>query len=206
MKHSVSKHRFLESLQTLVDMAKQGGTIKIKEIFTLFAGKGAAALLIILSLPFCLPIQIPGFSTPFGILLAFMGVRIAFGHHLWWPKWILEKPLQAELVEKLAEKTIKAVVFMQKMFHPRLSFLVNTPWIHRLHGLLTALLALFLALPLPLPMTNLLSAFPIFFIGIGLLEDDGVAILIGYFLAFVALSAFTFLFYLGKEHLVAIFA
>jgi hypothetical protein len=56
--------------------------------------------MLLFSLPFCQPIQIPGFSTPFGILLAFIGLRIAFGHRVWFPKKLLEKKISYRVLKK----------------------------------------------------------------------------------------------------------
>lgn len=197
-----SSQSFVESLQTFLNGIKDvKREITVREFFILLKGKGAAAVLILFSLPFCLPVQIPGFSTPFGIFLAFTGVRIAFAKRLWWPKWILNKKMNPAHVEKLIQRTIRVVLSMQKLFHPRLTTIVFHPWLHRLHGVLICVLAILLSLPLPVPMTNLLSAFPILFMGIGLLEDDGVAILISYLLAAICFAAFWFLFFLGKSQL-----
>jgi len=200
MKKEENNQTFFEdSLQLIINTAQQSESIKIREIFKILSGRGYAALLIILSLPFCFPVQIPGFSTPFGILLAFLGLRIAFAKRLWWPKWVLEKNLSSKSVSKLMTKTMKVVHAMQKILHPRLLFITRNPLLHRLHGLLVGVLGVLLSLPLPIPMTNLLSAFPILCIGLGLLEDDGMFVLIGYFSACICFTAFTGLFLFGKQ-------
>jgi hypothetical protein len=190
----------------IVDESKIHDKIAVKRIFSILSGKGYAALLVILSLPFCIPIQIPGFSTPFGLALAFLGLRISFGKHLWWPKRVLDKELSSQKVGHLTEKTIIVFTKIQKILHPRFLVLIKNSLLHRLHGLLVFTLAIFLSLPLPIPMTNMLTALPIFCIGLGLLEDDGVMILIGYFLALVTLGLFSALFIFSKFHLTHIFS
>lgn len=192
---------FLEALQVLLDKAKEEDEVSLEQVFHILSGKGYAALLIILSLPFCLPIQIPGFSFLFGIFLAFIGLRIAFGKHPWWPQWILQKKLKGKTLEALTEKTIKAVVYCKKILHPRLVFLIQNPVLHRIHGVVIAILALLLAIPLPLPLTNLTAAFPILFMGLGLLEEDGYMIILSYIFAFICFCFFFVLFWLGKEHI-----
>jgi hypothetical protein len=189
----------------IIDESKTKDKIPIRKIFSILSGKGYAALLVILSLPFCFPIQIPGFSTPFGLALAFLGLRISFGKKLWWPKRILDKELGSEKVVNLSEKTIAIFKKIQKILHPRLPFLTRNTILHRLHGLVVFVLALFLSLPLPIPMTNMLTAVPILCIGLGLLEDDGVMIIIGYCLAIFAISLFAALFWFGKSQLMHIF-
>lgn len=200
-----SRQSFLDSLTAIQQLASQGGYIKIGQIFDILSGKGYATLLIIFSFPFCFPIQIPGFSTIFGITLGFLGLRMAFAKHLWWPEWILEKQLEAKHVESLAQKAIKGVLSLQKVLHPRWLALTKNAFLTRLHGVVVFCLSMLLALPLPIPLTNMLCAFPILFIGFGLLEDDGLVIVLGYVLAVVCFAAFTAIFLLGKayfEHLV----
>lgn len=195
------KQSFIDLLQLILEKTKEGDEIKLRQMFEILSGKGYAALLIVLSFPFCIPIQIPGFSTPFGIILGFLGLRIAFAKHPWWPKWILDKKFSSQHVEMLIQKAIKVVRILQKVLHPRLVILTKNPIAHRMHGLLVFVLSVLLSLPLPIPFSNMLAAFPILFIGLGLLEDDGVSIIIGYFLACVCFSAFLALFLFGKAQI-----
>ncbi|WP_068470743.1 exopolysaccharide biosynthesis protein [Candidatus Protochlamydia phocaeensis] len=186
-----SKLFFLDSLQQILMLAQQTEEIKIEQMLFILAEKGYAALLILLSLPFCLPVQIPGFSTPFGLLLALIGLRMAFGKSQWWPQWILIKSLKSQSVITLAEKAISIVKWMQKILHPRLIFLTRSALFSRLNGLVVFVLSLFLSLPLPIPLTNLMSAVPLFCMGLGLLEDDGLMILVSYVLSLLCLLFFT---------------
>lgn len=200
-KQKYIKKSFLESLEEILVITRQSDSIKFSHLLHILAGKGYAASLIILILPFCFPIQIPGFSTPFGIMLAFIGLRIAFGKKPWWPKWILEKTIQSKHLIPIIEKTMVTVKYLQKILHPRLVALTQNPIAHLCNGLLIFLLGAFLALPLPIPFTNLFPAFPILFIGLGLLEDDGVFILIGYLLGMLFLLFLLKILVFGFSHL-----
>ncbi|MCE5317312.1 MAG: exopolysaccharide biosynthesis protein [Parachlamydia sp.] len=195
----VKRESLSDLLQKVLDLTVKSEVITYRKLFSIFAGKGYAALIILLSLPFCLPIQIPGFSTPFGLILAFIGLRIAFGKRLWWPKWLLEKEISGQALQKAVSKSMGFVKDLQKIVKPRLETLTANPILRRLHGILIFLLALLLSLPLPIPLTNMLAAIPILCIGLGLLEDDGVALLVGYGLALVCFGAFIGLFFLGKQ-------
>jgi hypothetical protein len=57
---------------------------------------------------------------------------------------------------------------------------------------------LILALPLPIPLTNVLAAIPILILGFGLLEEDGIAIVIAYFFALICFTAFFLMVWLSK--------
>lgn len=195
---------FLQSLQSLLGITKTTEEIKLQTVFQLLSGKGYAALLIVLSLPFCLPIQIPGFSFFFGMVLAFIGLRLAFGKHPWWPQWILNKSVKSKSMETVVEKTIKAVVFCKKILKPRMTFLIQNPLLHRLHGIMIVILSLLLSLPLPIPFTNMVVAVPILFFGLGLLEEDGLFIILAYLLGFVGIGFFVGVFWFGQTHIAKI--
>lgn len=194
---SYKKKSFQECLEQILLLCQISEEIKVKEILLILSGKGYAALLIVLSLPFCIPIQIPGLSTPFGVILAFLGLRIAFAKRPWLPSWILEKNIKTSVVQNLVKKTIQIVKYMQKVLDQRLVFLTQSPVFHRLNGIIIFFLALLLSLPLPVPFTNLLAAIPVLCIGLGLLEDDGVFILIGYFFTLMVTVIIFSLFKLG---------
>jgi hypothetical protein len=196
------KPTFADSLKQILDLCKVNEKIKVGQIFKILSLKGYAAILIFFSLPFCTPLQIPGFSTPFGIILAFIGLRLAFAKKLWWPKWILETSFPSTTIEKLVNKIMQVVQWIQKFIKPRLTIFTSSVFFRRVNGLLVFFLALLLSLPLPIPFTNLLSAVPILCIGLGFLEDDGVFILLGYCFALVCFSAFIGLIFWGKSLLI----
>lgn len=179
-------------------LAADGQPISLRRICDILSGRGYGMLVTLFSLPFCLPVTIPGTSTLFGLLLAFLGMRVAFAKHPWWPSWILDKVVSFEGLHLVVSKMLVVANVLQKVLKPRLVVLVVHPVIHRLHGLLIFVLSLLLALPLPIPLTNILTAVPIFCLGLGLLEDDGVAVIVAYVLAFVCFAAFGALFWLGS--------
>lgn len=185
----------LDKLLTLAETKAITGEVIIKAL----AGKGQAVLLIIFSLPFCLPIQIPGFSTPFGILIAFIGLRIAFGHRVWFPNSLLQYKIPYKTLKKIASITIKITDKIGYFVSTRLTWLVQNSTLHILHGLTITILALVLALPLPIPFTNLFVAFPILAFGLAFLEDDGYMIILAYFLTLLCFLYFGALVFFGKE-------
>ncbi|MGZ3632754.1 MAG: exopolysaccharide biosynthesis protein [Parachlamydiaceae bacterium] len=188
---------FLHSLDILLKKANDSTTIELRTIFNILAGKGYAALFILLSFPFCMPIQVPGFSTPFGSVLGFLSLRYIFAKRLWWPEWILSKQFSGKVIAKMTEKTIHIVKAFKKVSRSRLTILTQNAFLHRLHGVVIFALSLLLLLPLPIPGTNMLTALPILCLGLGLLEDDGLLIIAGYLLAALCLGMFLGLFLLG---------
>jgi hypothetical protein len=182
-------HRTIEEdLAILLENSQRSPSLSIKEILEIFSGKGSSLILIFLSLPFCQPIQIPGLSIPFGIVIAFIGLRIAFGKRIWLPKKLLFKTVPSKTIEKTVQTSVKVMKKIRRFIRPRLSWLCKYRTMHILNGLLIFLLGIFLALPIPL--TNLLVGWSIFLVSLGFLEDDGVFVLIGYVTSLFTLLCF----------------
>ena len=181
-----------EDLSILLKKANRQTSFSIGEILNIFPGKGRELLLIFLSFPFCLPIQIPGLSTPFGLIIAFIGFRMAYAKRIWLPKKVMLQTISSSTVQRIAQKCLGFMKKMAPWIHPRLGWLSKHRIMHISNGLLFVLLGLFLALPLPIPLTNFLAGWAIFLLSIGLLEDDGVFILAGYLIAlFIILLFYT---------------
>lgn len=170
----------------------KNASISIEEILNILSEKGQALVILFLSLPFCQPLQIPGLSIPFGLAIAFIGLKMAFGKYAWLPKKILVKSITSNTLQKITEKILWLLKTMKYWLYPRLTYLCYYPTVYIINGLIIAVLGFLLALPLPIPFTNLMVAWSLLFMGLGLLKDDGVFILIGYFG-----SLFTFVFFIA---------
>jgi len=192
------KVNYLAELLNKLLKDEQDENVSVRVIINALAGRGQAALLILLVLPFCQPIMLPGFSSIFGIISIFIGLRIAFGHRTWVPEKLLEKKIPFSTLKKIAAVAITITDKLRFFTSTRLVYLVNNPILHIFHGLSIALLAFLLALPIPLPFTNLFTAYPILLFGLALLEDDGVMIILAYILFFLCLAAFGSLIFFGN--------
>ena len=183
MKHNT----FEESLANLKEISKKTTTLPIKEILEILSGNGRLIILIFLSLPFCQPLQIPGLSTPFGIAIAFIGLRIALGKRIWLPKRILLKKISSMTIENISKKSLKMMKKMSRFLHPRLQWLCKGAIFNTINGFLICFLGFFLALPLPLPLTNFVAGWSIVLVSLGWLANDGMIILVGYFVSLITL-------------------
>lgn len=165
----------------------------IGEILCILSGKGRSLILILLSIPFCQPIQIPGLSTPFGIAIVFIGLRIVFGKRICLPKKLLEKKVSSSIFDNMTDKTLTLIRKMRSWIHPRLIWMCHSFCMEKINGLTICIMGIFLALPLPIPFSNLTAAWPIFLVALGTLEDDGVFVLIGYLVFFLTVAFFIFM-------------
>lgn len=161
--------------------------LSIREILDTLTDKWESLTLLFLSLPFCQPLQIPGLSTPFGIVIAYIGFKMAFGNYAWLPERILAQNIPSHTLNKILEKILWIVKKMKRWVHPRLGWLCHSRVMQIINGLFISSLGIFLALPLPIPFSNLIAAWSIFLIGLGKLESDGFFILLGYLVSICSL-------------------
>jgi hypothetical protein len=163
------------------------------DILRAIPGKGRSLILVLLCMPFCQPLQIPGLSLPFGLMISFIGLRIVFGKRIWLPKKVLEKKISHRSFKKILDKVLSLDHKIKPLIHPRLLWMSHSLFMEKFNGFIVCLLGLFLALPLPIPLSNLTAAWSIFFIGLGMIEDDGIVIALGYIVTFVTLCFFLYM-------------
>lgn len=185
-------NKFLTIEEELLQLQKKSehSALTIEEILSILSEKGQLVIILILSLPFCLPIQIPGLSTPFGVAIAFMGLKLAFGKNTWLPKRILTTQVSSHIIQTVSAKILFVLNKIKPWMHPRLVWLCHHPISQVMNGLLIAFLGVLLALPLPIPLSNLISAWTLFILGLGLLNDDGIFVMTGYILSMITFACF----------------
>lgn len=175
-----------QSLDELIEVAGDK-PMQMRDIINVLLGRGLPVILILFSFPFCLPIQIPGFSTPFGLSIAYIGINFMLNRQPHWPEWLLKKEFSAESLKKIVNKLRYWMEKIRGFTRPRMLEFSQSVMTKRVNGLFIFVLGILLALPLPIPFTNMVAAFPILFIGLGLLEDDGLMIMTGWFFTFCSL-------------------
>jgi hypothetical protein len=79
---------------------------------------------------------------------------------------------------------------LERLAQTRLEVISRHWLLRRFHGCCLVWNAVLMALPLPIPLTNLLPAYTILVFAIGLLESDGLLLLIGYGLTGVTTTFF----------------
>lgn len=181
MMKNLPKFNTLEDdLEILLAKSRTTPRLSLREILEILSEKCLALLLIFLSIPFCLPIQIPGMSLPFGLVISLLGVRMIVKKQLWLPQFILNKTISSQEIQKIVQKSTHFLNKIKRYVHPRMSWL-SEQWVMVIvNGVVVFFLGIFLALPFPIPFTNLIAAWSIVFLSIGILKDDGVFVLIGY--------------------------
>lgn len=194
MKNKTSYSPLTEFLQQIIEKNKEKSTISLDSLIKELSDRGYPTLIFVISIAFSFPISIPGLSSPFGLILCSLGVWMVLGKKLWFPKWLLAKQIPMKNFSKIVHYTTALFKKIEILIHPRLCFLCKKPSSMRVHGTIVIIQGFLLALPLPIPLTNIVASLPLLFLSIGLLEDDGVFVIIGYILTFMSLTGFFLLF------------
>lgn len=128
-------------------------------------------VLALLAIPFI------GLSTPFGLAIALVGIQLALGRQRpWLPARARRRPLAMTMLDRVLRLFAKRTRWLTATTRRRWERVI-TP---RLIGFAITLLGFGLALPLPIPGSNLIFLVPLLVYSIGLLERDGAWIAIGH--------------------------
>jgi hypothetical protein len=151
----------------LVDRAAEGG-------FGFLIG-----VLSLIAIPFV------GLSTPFGLAIALLGAQLMFGRaQPWLPARARRRALAMTMLDRVLAILTRRARWMAKLTRPRGELAIQP----RLIGFAIVLLALGLALPIPIPGSNLVFLVPLFVYAIGLLERDGAWIAVGHVMTLIDLA------------------
>jgi len=127
-----------------------------------------------------LAVPVPGLGGPFGLAVACLGVQLAAGReHPWLPGILRRRSVSLRMRRWLAAKVARATTWMEKVIRERWPFFTG-PRAWPLVGIGLVVQGVGLALPLPIPGSNLLFIVPIVIYAIGLLEDDGLLLALGH--------------------------
>lgn len=144
-------------------------------------GFGMIAGMLIIPMLIPSPIPLAGFSALVGSGIVLIGCQLALGYEKpSLPQRIARQELPPAVSQKLLKNINRLLQPLEKMARYRFPQFSNSWWGYRIVGICLAWNALLMSLPLPIPFTNLLPAYTILFLAIGLLESDGLFILFGY--------------------------
>jgi len=177
LKKKLTYKNFEEAFLVLLDKAKHE-TVSIETILTVLSGKGKILLLTFLSLGLG---QVPGVAVLLGLAIGYLGVSIAMAKSfIWVPETFLRKKLPPYFLIKTINQILRLLKFMKRWSCPRYAWATQRTETRIINGLMISLVGISFAASPPLPFTGLIACVAIFCIAIGLLNDDGIYILIGY--------------------------
>jgi hypothetical protein len=149
--------------------------IAVNDLITLLGGRGRAGLILLFALPNVLPAP-PGISGVLGLPLLYLSFQMMLGRVPWLPKFIGRRSVPRDRFALLVDTAAPWLARAERLLRPRWSWLVN----HRAERVIGAFCLLLAAvLALPIPFGNMLPALAISLIALGVLERDGLWVMIG---------------------------
>ena len=165
-------------LQAIAD-AQDNDRISIGDLLFALRRRALGALMFIFAVPTALPMP-PGVSAIVGAPLLFLSAQLMLGMKPWLPKFITKRSLSRVDFERVVKAIAPWLAKAESIMRPRLQFMAQRPAVY-LVGFVCLLMSIILFLPIPLG--NMLPSIAICIMALGLLERDGVWIIIGLVLA-----------------------
>ncbi len=155
--------------------------LPVHELIERVGQSGMLLVAVFLTLPFLVPVSVPGVSTVFGLLIILIGIGFAFDRLPWLPSFVMNRLVPADALAHALEHGAKLVGRIEGFLHPRLGFLVSGLGVHRLNGFMLAFAGVLLMAPFGfVPFSNTIPGLAILFLALGMLERDGVFVMAGY--------------------------
>ena len=174
------------------------GNVTLNELLTLAGERTFGFLFVMLSLPSALPIPAPGYSIPFGVVMALLAWQLIAGaRQPWLPARWRQRGFNRDKVRGVIKTGLPWLRRIEMISRPRLASVCTSVIGRMVIG--CAILLMSLCMMIPIPGTNTLPAIGIFLIGFGLLDDDGLISLGGFMVCAFALALVLAIFILGVE-------
>ncbi|MEP6831404.1 MAG: exopolysaccharide biosynthesis protein [Rhizomicrobium sp.] len=153
------------------------GRVSLQDIVASLGDRGLGVLMAIFAVPNIFPAPIPFGNVVFGIPVIILAVHLMMG----WPRLKLPHRINkysvgAAMLKSFAPRLAGMLARIEPLLKPRLPA-VSTPAAERVIGLICVILSILSALPIP--FGHMVPALALVVIGLGLIEHDGVAILLG---------------------------
>lgn len=165
--------------QVLSDIAaKADPRLYLGELVNAFGERGFGALMLFFGLMNIAIGIIPGTTTILGAPLLLMGLQLIIRRdQLWLPRWALRRSIDRQAYRAGLEKVLPRLGTVERLSKPRLAVMTSEVS-EVLIGIATFVLAFILILPIW--GGNLVPALIISTFGFGLMQRDGIVVLIGW--------------------------
>lgn len=153
-----------------------GEKITLVQMLEYMRGRAFGMVMILMSILSLIP-NLLGHVIATGFLLVILGFQMALGFtHIHLPKRILRMSFSRSSIKKTMEVAAPKIAFVEKLLKPRFIFITEDIG-KRIIGIIVIPLSLLILIPFPL--SNVIPSFGILVLSLGLIEKDGVVVLIG---------------------------
>lgn len=182
------------------DLPDTGVTLSM--VLELLGKESFLILAAFLTLPFLAPVSIPGVSTVFGAIILLIGISLVLNRSPWLPVRFMAHELPMDKLRTCVSQGLVWIQRLEKVSHRRMSILCRGHLMRIVIGMLVALSSLLLMAPLAfIPFSNTLPALSILLLSIGVLQQDGIFIVLGYLSLVVTSVYFTIIAFIGANAL-----
>ena len=176
--HEALQHKRVSLvLRAVIDTAP-GDSISIREIVEAFGERAFGFVIILFSLPNCIPAP-PGMNSIFGLPVLLFACQLALGFKKpWLPKKVMDKTFKVTTFRKIIDKAEPKLRRIENICRPRHTALFG-PRGDRLIGVFAIILAL--CVIVPLPGTNWVPSIALVILSIAIMQEDGLILGLGLF-------------------------
>lgn len=172
------------------------------DIVSVLRDRAFALLVVLLGLPNCLPMP-PPIPLVCGLLLALVAAQLVAGRPTpWLPQALLRRSIPQDAVERAVARALPTVQRLERWSRPRIATF-ETPLALRIIGLVLTALALGLLVAAPL-IGQIPLGIAVCLVGLGLVERDGVLVIVGMVAGAVGLAlslGFVYAIVAGLDHM-----
>lgn len=172
--------------QILSDLAGDDSRarISVADMLETMRARAFGALLMIFAFPNILPTP-PGTAGILGLPLIFLSAQMMLGLDPWLPGIIARRSMARSTFQGLVTRITPWLARAERLMRARLSALAE-PAAQRALGALCLIVSV--ALALPVPFANMAPSIALCIIGLGVLERDGLWIILGVIAALASLA------------------
>lgn len=186
-----NKRKLSDVLLALSQVEKE--RITLNDLAHALQDRASSALMLVFAAPNILPWPVPGISVLLGIPLMFLAIQFMRGvYKPWLPSWLGRRSMAHEDFQDMMQRLLPWLARLERALRPRL-LVLTSPLGERLLG--GVCLVLSIVLFLPLPLGNVLPGLALTCLTIGMLERDGLIIVVGLVLAISGLVFIGFALY-----------
>ncbi len=151
--------------------------VSIGQILDALDARAFGIATLLFAIPSCVPMP-PGVPTVVGVALLIVSLQMVVGREeLWLPRFVTKNSFSRSALVSGLEKFVPFLRMIERIAKPRMLFMTGRAGTI-LVGLLILIMAIVLILPLP-PGGNFPPAVACAILGLGLVERDGLIVLLG---------------------------
>lgn len=185
----MKKHikRSSDTLLEITNHEELKGELTYQCILRVLGDRAFGVALLFFALPSALPFSaIPGISFVFSAPIILFACQMIFARKtLWLPKIIAKRTIHQKTISKIIHTTVPWLIKIEYFLKPRWSFM-TCRFMEIINGSVIFCLAILLILPIPL--SNFIFAALLIIFSLGLIEKDGLFLVVGYIFTIIYIS------------------